>query len=111
MGPHAVRKGSDRGRQTRQDAAVQAGASSRGGLYQEIKYVSAGDGGGNVVALQGAALVLLAVGPGPQGRLQNEHLARLHPRNPRRLGTAVQQPLDWEAPPLPERICNQRLLF
>ena len=45
--------------------------------HQEIEDVGTSDGGGNVVALQRAALVLLRVVPRPQCQLQNEHLARL----------------------------------
>lgn len=49
--------------------------------HQEVEDVGAGDGGGDVVPLQSAPLVLLRVRPRAVRQLQNEHLARLHPRN------------------------------
>lgn len=43
---------------------------------KKIKNVGAGDGGGDIVLLEGAALVLLGVEPGPDGELEDEELAR-----------------------------------
>ena len=44
---------------------------------EEVEDVGARDGRGDVVPLQGAALVLLGVQPGPDGELEDEELAGL----------------------------------
>jgi hypothetical protein len=60
-------------------AASAAGVGFLAGdnVNEEVEHVGLGQGRGNVGALQGAALVLLSVDPGPHGQLGNEDVAAL----------------------------------
>ncbi|KAF7838837.1 hypothetical protein G2W53_007319 [Senna tora] len=52
-------------------------------IHQEIEYIGAGYGGGDVVLLERAPLVLLGVEPGSDGELEDEELAGLGEENGR----------------------------
>lgn len=50
-------------------------------IDEEVKHVGLGKGGGNIGALEGAALVLLSMNPGTHGELSDEDVAALGEEN------------------------------